>query len=83
MKSKLLLLGAAGLCVVAVVACHDDNHSAPPAAATAQPQALDTAQVLAMAQKTSETSAPIPVDNGGVTLTDTSETSAPIAATSM
>jgi hypothetical protein len=40
---------------------------------------LDTAQVLALAQVTSETTTPFTVNGGELVLTDTSETSAPIA----
>jgi hypothetical protein len=43
-----------------------------------QPQSLDTAQVLALAQKPSETATPLPVDAGLLVLNDTSETSEPI-----
>jgi hypothetical protein len=46
-------------------------------------QSLDTSQVLAIAQKTSETASPLPVDGGAVTLNDTSETTAPIAVNAM
>jgi hypothetical protein len=40
--------------------------------------ALDTAQVLALAQVTSESSTPIAVNGGALVLTDTTETSSPI-----
>jgi hypothetical protein len=36
-------------------------------------QQLDTAQVLALAQQTSETSSPFQVNDGALTLTDTSD----------
>jgi hypothetical protein len=39
--------------------------------------------VLALAQQTSETSTPIAVNGGAVTLNDTSEASAPIAINAM
>jgi hypothetical protein len=82
MNSKRLFLGAVGLSAGLVAACHDDHHSAPtPTPPTSQ--SLDTAQVLALAQKTSETAAPIAVNGGAVTLNDTSETSAPIAVSAM
>jgi hypothetical protein len=64
-----------------VAACHHDNdNGAPPNAVTttSTAQALDTAQVLALAQQTSETSTPFAVNGNALTLTDTSETSAPI-----
>ena len=44
-----------------------------------QRMALDTAQVLALAQVTSETSSPTAVNGGALTLNDTSETAAPIS----
>ncbi len=79
MKSKLLLLGVAGLSVGLVAACNEDNsRPAPPTS-----QSLDTAQVLALAQQSSETSYPIVVDGGALALDDASDTSAPIAVTAM
>jgi hypothetical protein len=36
-------------------------------------QQLDTARVLALAQQTSETSSPFQVNDGALTLTDTSD----------
>jgi len=39
---------------------------------------LDTAQVLAQARETSETSQPYAVNDGAMSLTDTSDTSAPL-----
>jgi hypothetical protein len=80
MNSKLLLLSFAGLCGL-VAACHDD-HNSPPAPAP-QSQSLNTAQVLTLAQKTSETSLPMVVNGGALTLNDTSETGAPITVNTM
>ncbi|MDB6086129.1 MAG: hypothetical protein JWN43_4010 [Gammaproteobacteria bacterium] len=82
MNTKRLFLGAAGLAVGLVAACHDDHHGAP-APPPSTSQSLDTAQVLALAQQTSETSSPIAVNGGALTLNDTSETSAPIAVNAM
>lgn len=84
MNRKLLLLGALGLTAVLAAACHDNNNPpvtppAPPPPSTSQ--SLDTAQVLALAQHTSESDAPTAVNGGALTLNDTSETSAPIAVT--
>ena len=82
MNHKILLLGALGLTAVLVAACHDRSHNPPPV--TPPPstsQSLDTAQVLALAQKTSETDSPTAVNGGAVTINDTSETSAPIPVT--
>lgn len=46
-------------------------------------QQLDTANVLALAQKTSETSTPFQVDDSALTLTDISETSTAIMVNGM
>jgi len=46
-------------------------------------QQLDTAHVLALAQQTSDTSSPFQVDDGALTLTDTSDTSVPISVIGM
>jgi len=40
---------------------------------------LDSAAVLAMARQTSEVSSPVPVDEGTLELTDTSDTADPIS----
>jgi hypothetical protein len=84
MKTKLLVLGAIGVSAIVVAACHhDDNGSStstsPPVSTTSTAMALDTAQVLALAQQTSETSSAFAVNGNALTLTDTSETSAPIS----
>jgi hypothetical protein len=85
MNSKLLMLGAAGLSIALFAGCHDDHRgaSAPPGPPPPTSQSLDTAQVLALAHQTSETSAPFSVNGGAVTLNDASETSAPIAVNAM
>jgi hypothetical protein len=80
MNRKLLLLGAMGLTAVLTAACHD-HSSNPPAPPPSTSQSLDTAQVLALAQHTSESDAPTPVNGGALTINDTSETSAPIPVT--
>jgi ABC-type uncharacterized transport system auxiliary subunit len=83
MKRKLLLVGALGLTAV-LAACHDNSNNNPPATQSTPPPpppaplSLDTAQVLVVAQQTSETAAPLAVNGGALTLNDTSETSAPI-----
>lgn len=82
MNPKMLLLGVVGLSVGLVAACHDDHPSAP-TPPPAKSQSLDTAQVLSLAQQTSETSAPIAVNGAAVILNDSSETSAPIAVGAM
>ncbi|MDP9013007.1 MAG: hypothetical protein M3O41_10200 [Pseudomonadota bacterium] len=82
MNYKRFLIGVVGLSVGLIGACHDDHHGAPTPPPTTS-QSLDTAQVLALARQTSETSTPIAVNGGAVTLNDTSETSAPIAINAM
>lgn len=81
MNLKLLLFGTVGLSGL-IAACHDDHHGAqaPPPPTS---QSLDTAQVLALAQQSSETAAPTAVNGGALTLNDTGETSAPIAVSAM
>ncbi len=84
MNRKLLLLSVLGLTAVLSAACHDHNNNPPPQPPPPPPStslSLDTAQVLALAQQTSETAAPLAVNGGALTLNDTSETSAPIAVT--
>jgi hypothetical protein len=83
MTIKRLLLGAAGLSAGLVAACHDDHHGGSPPPPPSTSRSLDTAQVLVLAQQSSETSLPLAVNGGAVTLNDTSETSAPIAVNAM
>jgi hypothetical protein len=82
MNYKPVLLGAALFVAGSAAGCHD-NNDASPAPLVQAPQSLDTAQVLALAQVTSEASAPIVVNGGALKLNDTSETSAPIAIDAM
>lgn len=86
MKYKILLIGGLFAAAGVMTACHNDNggsSTSPPPTTTPPPatsgMVLDTAQVLALAQVTSETSLPFAVDGGALTLNDTSETNAPIS----
>lgn len=86
MKPRLAIVTAVGLAAGLVTACGDDHTGvsttpAPPPMSTNQ--ALDTAQVLAVAKVTSETSSPFPVAGGALTLTDASETTEPINVNAM
>jgi PBP1b-binding outer membrane lipoprotein LpoB len=87
MKTKLAIMTSVGLAAGLMSGCGSDNgqttsgSTTPPPASTAQ--SLDTQQVLAQAKVTSESSAPYTVDNGQLTLTDTSETSDPITVNGM
>ena len=81
MNRKTVLLGAAAVAAASLSACGD--HAASGSMSMPTAQELDTAQVLALAQKTSEVNAPIQVDYGALTLTDTSETTAAISVNGM
>jgi hypothetical protein len=79
------VLTAAVAAALGLTGCGGSSHSGsaaasppPPAPPTSQNQSLDTSQVLMQAKQTSESSSPYPVDDGALTLTDTSETSSPI-----
>lgn len=84
MNSKNVLGGAAALLIAtALTACGGGSSSSaanpPPVIITPSAQSLDTAGVLAQAQRTSEIAVPYQVNDGALTLTDTSETSPPIS----
>ena len=87
MKSKLAILAGGALAASLVSGCGGGSSGStmtpPPTPPPSSNLALDTAQVLALAQQPSETQSPLPVDDNGVTLTDTSETSSPIAVATM
>jgi len=84
MKSKILILVAlcTATCILAACGGNDNGSSSSttptPPPTTSNVQALDTAQVLALAQVTSETSTPFAVNGGALVLVDTSENSSPI-----
>ena len=74
MKDKTAIFaGATALGCLALAACGSDGTTTPfpPAVSNPGPTTteLNTADVLALAQKTSETSAPFNVDGGAVALT--------------
>jgi ABC-type glycerol-3-phosphate transport system substrate-binding protein len=82
MNPTNVLAGAAALvAVTALTACGGGSSSSAtnPPAETPSAQSLDTAQVLAQAQQTSEIAFPHQINDGALTLTDTSETSQPIS----
>jgi hypothetical protein len=60
---------------------HEIQTPPPTPPPTSTNMSLDTAQVLALAQATSETSSPFAVNGGAFSFTDTSETTAPISVT--
>jgi hypothetical protein len=83
MKLKYALIGAAALAAAALSACGDHEPagsgsvSMPPTMPTKQ--SLDSAEVLALALKSSEVTTPIEVNDGQLTLTDTSDTAEAIS----
>ena len=88
MKRKYVLTTLAGSSLGLMAACgsggHEDSTAlAPTGQQTSTVQSLDTAKVLALAQKTSETSSPFMVDDGQLLLTDTSESGEPVSINGM
>jgi hypothetical protein len=82
MNSKNVLVGAAALLTAtALTACGGGSSSSGPSLISVTPsaQSLDTPEVLAQAQHTSEIALPYQVNDGALTLTDTSDTSEPIS----
>jgi hypothetical protein len=75
MKHRLLIFGLVGIATGSLCACggSDAGGSAGMAPPPSMTQALDTAQVLAQARQTSETTYPYGVNSGAVVLTDTSD----------
>jgi hypothetical protein len=87
MMRKTALIGAAVLAAACLTACGSGHNGGsvftptqPPPPQTDQ---LDTAQVLAMAQRSSEISSPLNVDGGVLTITDTSDTAEAISVNGM
>jgi hypothetical protein len=78
MARKLLFWGALALSVQ-LAACGGNDQAGGAAPKASTPQTVDTAHVLSLAEVTSETGTPFPVDGGLVTFSDTSESSAPIS----
>jgi hypothetical protein len=93
MKRNISVIGAAALAVLALSGCGGGGSNSSTASSSSSSssssggmssaQQLDSAQVLALAQKTSEVSSPFQVDDGALTLTDTSDSSAPIGVDGM
>jgi hypothetical protein len=79
MKRKIVIVLGLGILAGTLISACGDNNGPMPVAQTPVPQALDTAQVLALALKSSETNQPFVIDGGALTFTDTSETSEPIS----
>lgn len=87
MKSKLAILAGGALAASLVSGCGGGGSGGttapPPTPPPTSNLALNTEEVLALALQPSESQAPLPVDDGGVTITDTSDTTAPIAVAAM
>ena len=86
MNSKLAILAGGALAASLLSGCGGSSGGTttpPPTPPASSNLALDTAGVLALALQPSETQSPLPVNDGGITLTDTSETSVPIAVAPM
>lgn len=85
MKRKPTLIGLLAVCAAVLAACGHDRSSSqtstpppPPPGNTAV--AVNTNQLLTQyATQPSETAAPVPVNDGAFTFTDTSETATPIS----
>jgi hypothetical protein len=81
-----VILGIAAIAAALISACGGDGGAGvatTPSAADITTQSLDTAQMLAQARETSETSVPFPVNKGELVLTDTSDTTEPLTFTAM
>jgi hypothetical protein len=78
MKHKSIKVGAAAVAAACLSACGDHGSSST-AAPPPMTQELDSAAVLAMAQKSSEVSQPIAVNDNALIITDTSDTTQPIS----
>ena len=87
MKSKLAILAGGALAASLVSGCGGGGSGGttapPPTPPPTSNLALNTEEVLALALQPSESQAPLPVDDGAVTITDTSDTTAPIAVAAM
>jgi hypothetical protein len=82
MARKLYPFSALAL-TVQIAACGGNDRSTASAPPAPTPQTVDTADVLGLAQVSSEASIPFPVNRDLVTFSDTSETSAPISVNAM
>jgi hypothetical protein len=86
-KCRMAILGVAAVAAGSISACGGGGGGdSGPVMATAMPpppsvthQSLDTAQVLAQARHTSETSSPYPVNDDALVLTDTRDTTEPVS----
>jgi len=82
-RTTIAMVIGTGTVAALLTACGADHSSSGTPTYSPIPQRLDSAQVLAAAQKTSETASPFQVDDGALELTDTSDTTQPIAINGM
>lgn len=85
MKRKAAILSAMGVAAGLVSGCGggDDTASVTPPPTPPATTSLNTEEVLALALVSSESASPFAVDDGAVVLTDTSETTEPVAVDMM
>ena len=85
MQLKTVVLVAAVVTVASLAGCGHDHQTsmAPPPPPASDVQTLDTAGVLALAQKTSETDSPFVVDGGLLVLSDSSDSAEAISVNGM
>ena len=81
MKLRIVMAGVAALAVGTLSGCGSGGAQPPQASMGPQLQSVDTAQVLAQAQRPSETAAPYGVDGGVVAFTDTADTTSAMPVT--
>jgi hypothetical protein len=85
MKRKAAIFSAMGVAAGLVSGCGggDDTAATTPPPTPPSNVSLDTQGVLALALVSSESTSPFAVDDGAVVLTDTSETTEPVAVDMM
>lgn len=84
MKLKIAVMGVAALAAASLSACGGhDTTSAPSMPSGPATQALTTEQVLRLAQKSSEIDTPFAVNDGQLTLTDSSDSAEAISVNGM
>lgn len=80
MKNPRLIVGSSSvLLLVASCGGHDHMAQNPPPPPGPTTQSLSTAEVLAQARQPTETTEPYVVDDGALTLTDTSDGTEPVS----
>ena len=83
MQAKIAVLVAAALTVASLAGCGHDYQTTSPPPPSSNVQTLDSAGVLALARKTSETDSPFAVDGGLLVLSDSSDSAVAISVNGM